>query len=73
MQILASRLKATRLERNLSQAELAKRSEISLSGLQFYESDHSNPTAEVIARLCIQLDISADYLLGLNDDPTFRK
>jgi len=35
-------------------------------------SRHRTPDIETLMRLCLELGVSADYLLGLADDPLLR-
>jgi len=61
------RLKEVRELRNLSQRELASRCQIGDKQIWRYENGESNPTADHITAIAKELDISADYLLGLTD------
>jgi transcriptional regulator with XRE-family HTH domain len=60
---LGERLKALRLEKGLSQGELAEM--VGGDGRQIsrYENGHITPSAEVLAKLAQALDCSVDYLL----------
>lgn len=63
------RLRETRLQRGLSQEDLAKRCEMSLSQIFRIESGRSEPSGDAIARIARALEVSADFLLGLVDQP----
>jgi len=63
------RLKQIRLERNLTQKQLAELVGITERGIQRYESNERKPTFDIIIALLDNLNISADYLLGRSDDP----
>jgi transcriptional regulator with XRE-family HTH domain len=63
------RVKETRERRGLSQQELADRTGIHVQQVYRIENAKSVPTADTLARLARELDVSADYLLGLTDDP----
>lgn len=69
MKILAERLRLLRKEKKLSQAEFAKKMDLSTNGYQRYELDEREPTAPVIAAIAEYYHVSADYLLGLSDTP----
>jgi transcriptional regulator with XRE-family HTH domain len=64
------RLKYMRGERGYTQEELAKMSGISEKQLWRYENGDSKPTSEVVAKISQALEVSADYLLGLVDQPS---
>ena len=65
---IGEKLKEARKEAKLSQKELSKRIGISQSVYSDYESGKVDPTAKVIILLCEELDLTADYLLGLEDE-----
>ena len=68
-ELIGQRLREVRLQRGLSQQEAASRAGISMNSLYHYEKGNKVPSAVVLARLAEVLDVSADYLLGLTDDP----
>lgn len=70
--MFSERLKQLRMQRQLSQNELAKRSGIHLNMIQRYEDGKSNPTADSLYKLCRELQVSSDYLIGLTDQPNER-
>lgn len=65
---IGERLKEARKETKLSQKELSKRIGISQSVYSDYENGKVDPTAKVIILLCEELDLTADYLLGIEDE-----
>lgn len=65
-----SRIYEIRIRKRLTQTELARLSGVSQSLISAYESGAKQPGGEAIAALAAGLDCSADYLLGLTDDPT---
>lgn len=65
---IGERIKELRLYSNLTQYELSKRADISRSVLSAYENNTAIPTATVIAKIAVALSVSADYLLGLEND-----
>ena len=65
----ATRLRDVREAKGMTREELANKANISLSALYFYEKGEKNPSGQVVAALAKVLEVSADYLLGLVDDP----
>lgn len=65
---IGQKIKELRLYNDLTQIELSKKADISRSVLSAYENNTAIPTATVIAKIAIALNVSADYLLGLEDD-----
>lgn len=63
------RLEKMRNERGLTQDELESRLKLGNTSVYRYEKGKSVPTAAVIAGLAQELDITADYLLGLVNEP----
>lgn len=68
--MFAQRLTTTRELRGITQGDLANRVGISENQIWRYENADVQPKAEVIARLARELDVSTDYLLGLNEFPS---
>ena len=68
MKIFAERLKYLRLEKELSQRELAEKLGLSHSVVAHWENELRAPSAEAIVLLAKYFNVSADYLLGLTDD-----
>lgn len=64
------RLIAARVSRGFTQTDLAERVGISLKQMWRYENEVSIPAADVLKRIAQELEVSADYLLGLTDNPT---
>ena len=55
-----------RLKRGISQAELAKAVEVSTSTIGMYEQGRRKPDFFMLIKICIELDIDSDYVLGLD-------
>ena len=68
-QIFAERLQKIRKRNGFSQFETAKALGISQPTVSSYEKGQTLPNMEKLLLLCNQLDVSADYLLGLSDVP----
>jgi len=69
MPIRGDRLRDARDQRGLSQAELSERCAIGEKGIWRYENGQGDPSADILGRIARELDVSADYLLGLADNP----
>ena len=67
METFAERLKELRTEKNLTQVELAKATSLSKSAISFWESGERTPNINAIIVLAKFFEVSADYLIGLED------
>lgn len=67
MEEFIQRLKELRLENGLTQDQLAKATGISNSAIGFCETGKRVPNALAIVALAKFFEVSADYLLGLED------
>ncbi len=52
---------------NVKQTDLAKIANVSKQCISDYKSGKSEPSIDTLFLLCKALDVSADYLLGLED------
>ena len=66
--IFSKRIRALRGSR--SQREVAEGIGTTQQSLGRYESGKRKPDLEIIERLAVYFEVSADYLLGLNDQKT---
>lgn len=57
-----------RAENNLSQNALAQKLDLSNASISYWETGKQVPSAEVIYKMSLFFDISADYLLGITND-----
>ena len=64
------RLKEIRIKTHNSQKQVAEGIGVSETLYQKYEYGKTKPAYDVIIKLCEYFDVSADYLLGLSNDPT---
>lgn len=69
-EIFAERVIELRREKGIGQAQLAERVGISKTSANLYESASRVPDIQVLARYAKELDVTADYLLGLTDNRT---
>ena len=68
MSTLGERLSAVRERRGLTQGEVAHRAHLPQQAISRLErGDRIHVRSDVLARLAIALDVSADVLLGLRD------
>ena len=63
------RIKTIRKERNIKQLEVINYLKMHPTTYKRYESGENKPPIELICELCKFYNISADYLLGLIDEP----
>lgn len=68
MSIFGSRLIAARKRRGMTQAQLASAINVSRSGLSGYETEGKDASYEVLRRIVRELGVSADYLIGVEED-----
>ncbi len=64
----SSRLIGLLQEKNITQKELAKACRLSTQCVSALITGRNNPTGSTVAALSKFFDVSADYLLGLEDD-----
>lgn len=69
----ADRVRHLREEHGWSQRELARICDFGIVQIHRYEAGMSEPTATHLKTLAEKLDASADYLIGLSDDPRRRE
>lgn len=67
MKVLAERLLELRKEKKISQAELAKKINVSYAVICYWETDRAEPSAPNLVKLADYFSVSADYLLGRKD------
>ncbi len=66
------RLKQLRERKGLTQDELAEKIGAGTRQIPRYEAGDTVPSANAVSKMAEVLEVSADYLLGLTDDPTAR-
>jgi len=67
MKEFAERLKELRLEKELSQRQLAKLVNLSHHAISQWESESRIPNAEAVVILAKFFGVTTDYILGLTD------
>ena len=68
MIVVAERIKMLRTERNIGQNLLAKDIDVSNASISYWENAKQEPSAQAIYKMAQYFDVSADYILGLEDD-----
>lgn len=68
MNKIKDKIKQLRIEKNLSQKELAKTIGLSEKTISHYESGYSEPSLEIIIKLVDYFGISTDYLIGTESE-----
>jgi transcriptional regulator with XRE-family HTH domain len=63
------RLRAVRLNNDLTQEELAVKIGTDIKQISRWESGKFSPNLETLVEIARALNVSADYLLGISDDP----
>ena len=63
-------LKAAGLRKGLSQKDVAEKIGVAKSTYSLYESGNREPNVETIKKIVDFLNVSADTLLGLDNNPT---
>lgn len=64
------RLRQLRKQKNLTQKQLAELVGVTNSIISFYEVGDRMPSPEMIVKLAKALNVSTDYLLGMNKNET---
>ncbi len=67
MKILSERLKELRAEKGITQKQLSDAIGNAQSAIYYWESDKQEPSVSALKKLCEYFNVSADYLLGLED------
>ena len=65
--MFGERLKELRIEKGLSQRNLAQLTGFSQAAIARWENGLQSPTLENIYALAIYFNVSSDYLIGLED------
>ena len=67
MEKFFERLKELRIERGITQAQLAQETGLTISAISKWEQGSRVPSAQVIITLAKYYGVSSDYLLGITD------
>lgn len=61
------KLRSLRIEKNLTQKQVADRIGLAISAVSSYESGSRYPTYDTLIKLARMFHVSTDYLLGIAD------
>ena len=64
---MGEKLKSLRIEKNLTQKQVADRIGLAISAVSSYESGTRYPSYDVLVKLARIFHVSTDYLLGMTD------
>lgn len=64
---MGKKLKALRIEKNLTQKQIAERIGLAISAISSYESGTRYPSYDVLIEFAHIFHVSTDYLLGMTD------
>ncbi|WP_019420145.1 helix-turn-helix domain-containing protein [Paenibacillus sp. OSY-SE] len=70
MSNLGDRIKNLREKQNITQKELAKKSQLTIVQLSRYETNDRKPDPDSLRKIADALDTTTDYLLGRTDNPS---
>ena len=68
MENFGEKIRELRREKKLTQKELAQILDNAQSAITYWEANKQEPTISALKKLCLFFDVSADYLLGLEDE-----
>ena len=64
---IGDRIKELQKEKNFSQSQLARRIGVSQKAVDYWELGTNEPKASYIVKLAELFEVSADFLLGIDD------
>lgn len=67
MKAVGKRLLELRLEKGVSQNQMADDMQLSNASISYWENGKQEPTASAVYRLAAYFNVSSDYLLGLKE------
>ncbi len=65
---ISKKIKDLRLEKNLTQKDVAKVLNIATNTLSQFENNKGRPSLEVLTAMALFFEVSLDYLVGIEDD-----
>ena len=68
MELLQQRIFELRTEKGITQKDLAKEIGVSMSAISFWESGINEPKASYVVKLSNFFGVSAEYILGMEDE-----
>jgi len=67
MSTLGNRIKASRIEKKISQTELGNHIGVGKTTISNYETGYSSPDPDTLAKIADFLEVTSDFLLGLSN------
>lgn len=67
------RLRMAMTLRGMNSADIVRRSTMGNGQISNYLNGHQEPTVSSLLHLCQALGVSADFLLGLSEEPNLKK
>ena len=64
---MGDKLRSLRIEKNLTQKQVAERIGLAISAVSSYESGSRYPSYEALIKLAYMFHVSTDYLLGITN------
>ena len=64
---MKERLKQARIEKGLTQKQVAEAIGVVPTAITNYETGVREPSISILKKLCLLYEVSADYLIGLSD------
>lgn len=64
---MSVRIRHLRKDKKMTQEQLAERLGITRATINSYERGSAYPSAEILYKMCIVLDTTSDYLMGLEN------
>ena len=68
IKVFGERLKYLRAEKGIGQNLLSRYLNLSNASVSYWETGKQIPSAEVVYKLALFFNVSADYLLGITND-----
>lgn len=66
------RLRMAMVLREMNSMDIVRASTVGCKQISSYLNGHNEPTVSSLLHLCEALDVSADFLLGMTDDPRIK-
>ena len=73
MNSIGEKIKQLRLKKGVTQKQIAEYLQVTTVTLQRFEYGDRRPSLDTLIKLCNFFNVSADYLLGLSDNPEINK
>ena len=71
--MIGTRIKEAMKKKGLTQYQLAARVYVEPSTISHYIKNKRGKSIDILVAICKELDVSADYILGLTDDMEVKR